>query len=54
MQPGLVDTEAIPASRADDPKLDPDDIAPAVLYALQQPTHVDVNEIIVRPVGQRN
>ena len=54
IQPGLVDTEAIPASRAKDPKLDPDDIASAVLYALQQPTHVDVNEIIVRPVGQRN
>ncbi|RIQ27354.1 SDR family oxidoreductase [Jiangella rhizosphaerae] len=54
LQPGLVDTESIPPSRADDPKLRPDDVAAAVLYAVGQPPHVDVNEIIVRPTGQRN
>jgi NADP-dependent 3-hydroxy acid dehydrogenase YdfG len=54
LQPGLVDTDAIPASRAGDPKLEPDDVAAAVLYAVGQPPHVDVNEIIVRPVGQAN
>lgn len=54
LQPGLVDTGAIPPHRRDDPKLDPDDVAAAVLYAIGQPPHVDVNEIIVRPVGQRN
>ncbi|SDU87151.1 SDR family oxidoreductase [Jiangella alkaliphila] len=54
LQPGLVDTESIPPSRANDPKLDADDVAAAVLYAVGQPPHVDVNEIIVRPVGQRN
>ncbi|MFB9909589.1 SDR family oxidoreductase [Allokutzneria oryzae] len=52
VQPGLVDTEAIPADRAADPKLDPADVGRAVLYAVGQPSHVDVNEILVRPVGQ--
>ncbi|TDD72952.1 SDR family oxidoreductase [Jiangella aurantiaca] len=54
LQPGLVDTESIPPSRANDPRLHPDDVARAVLYAVGQPPHVDVNEIIVRPAGQRN
>src|SRR3954453_671059 len=33
-------------------RLHPDDIARAVLYALAQPQHVDVNEILVRPIAQ--
>jgi NADP-dependent 3-hydroxy acid dehydrogenase YdfG len=32
--------------------LDADDIARAILYALSQPEHVSVNEILVRPTGQ--
>jgi NADP-dependent 3-hydroxy acid dehydrogenase YdfG len=52
VQPGLVDTEAIPADRRADPKLAPADVARAVLYALSQPSTVDVNEIVIRPVGQ--
>lgn len=51
VQPGLVDTEAIDPGRAE-PKLDPADVARAVLYAVGEPRHVDVNEIVVRPVGQ--
>ncbi|PRX96333.1 SDR family oxidoreductase [Allonocardiopsis opalescens] len=50
--PGLVDTGGIPADRAGDPKLDPADVARAVLYAVGQPPAVDVNEILIRPVGQ--
>ena len=30
------------------------DIAAAVAYAVCQPPHVSVNEILVRPTGQRN
>lgn len=33
-------------------RLDADDIARAVLYAMTQPPHVDINEIAVRSVGQ--
>ncbi len=34
-------------------RLEPDDIARAVLYAVSQPAHVDVNEILVRPTAQK-
>jgi NADP-dependent 3-hydroxy acid dehydrogenase YdfG len=33
-------------------RLEADDIARAVLYAVSQPAHVDVNEILVRPTAQ--
>ena len=32
--------------------LQDDDIARAVIYALSQPAHVDVNEILIRPIAQ--
>jgi NADP-dependent 3-hydroxy acid dehydrogenase YdfG len=32
--------------------LQPIDIANAVMYAVSQPSHVDVNEMLVRPVTQ--
>ena len=34
--------------------LEADDIARAVMYAVSQPPHVDVNEILVRPTAQAN
>lgn len=49
--PGMVDTAITAAyNPSDRKKLDPQDIAEAVLYALTQPKHVNVNEITVRPV----
>ena len=50
IEPGMVDTPFFdnPVSGA----LEADDIARAVMFALTQPPHVDVNEILVRPIHQ--
>jgi NADP-dependent 3-hydroxy acid dehydrogenase YdfG len=53
IEPGMVDTpffDSPPSIEA----LQPDDIARAVLFAVQQPPHVDVNEILIRPTAQPN
>ncbi len=34
--------------------LESQDIADAIVYALAQPPHVSINEVLVRPTGQRN
>jgi NADP-dependent 3-hydroxy acid dehydrogenase YdfG len=50
IEPGMVDTpffENRPSGA-----LEADDIARAVMFALTQPPHVDVNEILVRPIHQ--
>ncbi|MFB9687359.1 SDR family oxidoreductase [Amycolatopsis plumensis] len=52
INPGITDTDILFEEQRAKPKLEPDDIARAVLYALQQPPSVDVNEILVRPTGQ--
>ncbi|HGO2376491.1 TPA: SDR family oxidoreductase [Staphylococcus aureus] len=51
ISPGMVDTAITAAyNPTDRKKLEPQDIAEAVLYALTQPKHVNVNEITVPPV----
>jgi len=50
IEPGMVDTPFF--SSRPSQALEPDDIARAVMYAVGQPRHVDVNEILVRPVSQ--
>jgi NADP-dependent 3-hydroxy acid dehydrogenase YdfG len=52
IEPGMVDTPFFdnPVSDA----LEPDDVARAVLFAVGQPPHVDVNEILIRPTAQSN
>jgi NADP-dependent 3-hydroxy acid dehydrogenase YdfG len=52
IEPGAVDTpffEETPENH-----LEVDDIARAVMFAMTQPPHVDVNEILVRPIHQAN
>ncbi len=50
IEPGSVDTPFFDSPP--DGALAPDDIARAILYAVSQPAHVDVNEMLVRPTQQ--
>ncbi|HSJ95251.1 MAG TPA: SDR family oxidoreductase [Gaiellaceae bacterium] len=50
IEPGTVATPFFDDPVAD--ALEPEDVARAVLYAVGQPPHVDVNEILVRPTAQ--
>ena len=51
IEPGLVDTPFFEQPPQIEP-LQADDVARAVLFAVQQPPHVDVNEILIRPTAQ--
>ena len=50
IEPGMVDTPFF--DTRPEGALEPDDVARAVMFAMTQPPHVDVNEILVRPVNQ--
>jgi NADP-dependent 3-hydroxy acid dehydrogenase YdfG len=64
IEPGLVDTEinnhiTDPVARQTSEErrksltpLQSEDIAAAIVYAVTQPQHVNVNEILIRPTGQ--
>jgi NADP-dependent 3-hydroxy acid dehydrogenase YdfG len=64
IEPGAVDTELASHNREEiqetlkkrwqgiDKKLEADDIARAIMYAVTQPQHVNVNEILIRPLSQ--
>lgn len=53
IEPGMVDTPFF-ENRPGKSALQDDDIARAVVYALEQPEGVDVNEILIRPTSQSN
>ena len=66
VEPGFVDTElqghnelpvvveALKQAREEAVKvLDAQDIANAIVYAVQQPEHVSINEVLIRPTKQR-
>jgi NADP-dependent 3-hydroxy acid dehydrogenase YdfG len=51
IEPGVVDTPFFSSGAGPD-ALQPDDVARAVMYAVSQPEHVDINEILIRPTAQ--
>jgi NADP-dependent 3-hydroxy acid dehydrogenase YdfG len=50
IEPGGVETPFF--SKPAEGRLDADDIARAVMFAVAQPPHVDVNEMLIRPTAQ--
>jgi NADP-dependent 3-hydroxy acid dehydrogenase YdfG len=52
IEPGVVDTPFF--DNRPTVALEADDVARAVMFALTQPAHVDVNEILLRPIHQTN
>ncbi|HEY7891308.1 MAG TPA: SDR family oxidoreductase [Solirubrobacteraceae bacterium] len=51
IEPGMTDTPFFDSRPAD--ALEAEDIARAVIYAVSQPPHVDVNEVLIRPTAQQ-
>ena len=51
VEPGMVDTPFF-STKPSLEALRAEDIANAVMYAVSQPPHVDVNEILIRPTAQ--
>ena len=64
IEPGAVATELVEQNReeiqavirerfADTTRLEAQDIAAGVLYAISQPENVSVNELLIRPTSQQ-
>ncbi|XP_035788467.1 farnesol dehydrogenase-like isoform X2 [Anopheles albimanus] len=55
ISPGIVRTEMLPEGDqfgAGTPMLEAEDVANAILYALGTPPHVQVHELIIKPLGE--
>jgi NADP-dependent 3-hydroxy acid dehydrogenase YdfG len=52
IEPGMVQTPFFDEPIRMENPLEADDIARAVMFAVSQPPHVDVNEILIRPTAQ--
>ena len=52
IEPGMVDTPFFDNRPGTDHALSDDDVARAVMFALEQPEKVDINEILIRPSAQ--
>jgi NADP-dependent 3-hydroxy acid dehydrogenase YdfG len=51
LQPGVIDTGLLRDDLRTRPMLEPEVISRVVLFAIEQPPSVDVNEIVIRPTG---
>ena len=51
IEPGMVDTPFFD-NRVRTIALQADDVARAVIFAVDQPPHVDINELLIRPTAQ--
>ncbi len=52
VEPGVVETPFYDNGSPIEGPLAADDVARVIMFALDQPPHVDLNEILVRPTGQ--
>jgi NADP-dependent 3-hydroxy acid dehydrogenase YdfG len=52
IEPGMVDTPFFENRPGPERALEDEDVADAVVYALGRPEHVDVNEVLLRPISQ--
>ena len=52
IEPGMVDTPFFDAPKPD--MLKPEDVARAVLYALEQPAYMEVHEMVLLPMAQQD
>jgi NADP-dependent 3-hydroxy acid dehydrogenase YdfG len=52
IEPGMVDTPFF--EKPGEGRLAAEDVARTVMFAVSQPPHVDINEILVRPTAQSN
>jgi NADP-dependent 3-hydroxy acid dehydrogenase YdfG len=52
IEPGFVETPFFENGSPQEDSLEADDVARAIMFALEQPSRVDVNEILVRPTTQ--
>jgi len=52
IEPGMVDTDFFDNRPGPANALNDNDIARAVMYALDQPDGVDINEMLIRPSSQ--
>ena len=52
IEPGFTETPFFDNGSPLEGSLEADDVARAIMFALEQPAHVDVNEILVRPTAQ--
>lgn len=52
IEPGMVDTPFFDTAKPD--MLQPEDVARAVMYAISQPEHMEIHEMVILPMAQQD